>query len=279
MSTKSNGQKDPLDKFYTKQEVVQRILSDITPHIKNKLILEPSAGDGAFYKEMLKHGDCVAFDISPEHPNIIKQDYLSLSQDMLSKHNPKSLPVCIIGNPPFGESSKLAFQFLHHSMTLSNTVGFILPLSFKKVSHQNKIIKANPYFHIVHEYTLPPNSFLFDGQTYDVGAVFQLYVKKPNTRKPHKTSTKSKYLAFTTPELADFSVRRVGGSAGRASWDKSYSTSSNYFVKIKDPLDKQLAFQSFEKLVFPTISYTVGPKSLPKSELVVVFDEYWNDKL
>ena len=61
-----------LDKFYTKQEVVKRCLDQVNklPYVYDCMI-EPSAGDGAFYKN-IEHDTKIGIDIDPQHDEIIK---------------------------------------------------------------------------------------------------------------------------------------------------------------------------------------------------------------
>ena len=81
--------------------------------------IEPSAGNGSFSRQI---PNCIAFDIAPEASGIIEQDYLSLELDYL----PGRL---VIGNPPFGNQLKLAQKFFKHSITFSEYIAFILPIS------------------------------------------------------------------------------------------------------------------------------------------------------
>lgn len=101
-TTKSNGQKDPLDRFYTSPEAVQECLSklDLSQY---DIIIEPSAGRGAFSSQ-IPH--CIAYDIDPQARDIIQQDFLSLSY---SRDTTKK--TLVIGNPPYGQQCKLAITF------------------------------------------------------------------------------------------------------------------------------------------------------------------------
>ena len=64
------------DKYYTPKDLAKRLI-DKTFEIIGKEniteIIEPSAGNGSFSSQM----DCIAYDIKPEAPGIIKQDYLT----------------------------------------------------------------------------------------------------------------------------------------------------------------------------------------------------------
>ena len=85
------------DKYYTPRNAVLKVIEiiekDIMPINEFTRIIEPSAGNGAFLKELPSHA--IGFDILPEYEGIIQGDYLE--QEIEYKKN--SL---VIGNPPFG---------------------------------------------------------------------------------------------------------------------------------------------------------------------------------
>jgi len=68
------------DKFYTNLPVVELCMNKIIEHIvfeKDDLIIEPSAGDGSFINSIKQiSNNYKFFDILPDHPDIIKQDFL-----------------------------------------------------------------------------------------------------------------------------------------------------------------------------------------------------------
>ena len=72
--------RDTIDKFYTHAEVVLECYKHIKNHLgikKGDLIIEPSAGNGAFIEIIKSLTDNYRFyDIEPENDEIIKQDYL-----------------------------------------------------------------------------------------------------------------------------------------------------------------------------------------------------------
>ena len=86
-----------MDKFYTKQEVVKRCLDEINklPY-KYDCVIEPSAGDGAFYKN-IEHDTKIGIDIDPQHDEIIEGDWFNYNI------NEAYECVLVIGNPPFGQ--------------------------------------------------------------------------------------------------------------------------------------------------------------------------------
>lgn len=83
-------------------------------------VIEPSAGNGSFSEQIPSL--CWAYDIEPEHPNIIKQDYLTLDVIYLWGR-------LIIGNPPFGRCLNMAQKFFQKSTEIADYIAFILPIS------------------------------------------------------------------------------------------------------------------------------------------------------
>lgn len=255
--TKSLGRKNIFDKFYTKDSVVDFCLSKID-FFDFEDIIEPSAGNGAFSKKIK---DVIALDISPENSDIIKQDFFEFNyQPFLDKRT------LVIGNPPFGEQGQLAIRFFNQAALFADVIAFILPKSFKKISIQNRLSLD---FSLKEEYELSENAFLLEGKDYNVPCIFQIWIKTEEPRKKKKLKLESKYIEFTkTKELADFRVQRVGGNAGKAFLDKNGAVSSNYYIINHSRLSNEDFVELLNTLQYPTITFTVGPKSLPKGEFI-----------
>lgn len=253
--TKSLGQKDNLDRFYTKSSVVDFCLSKI--NLNNYThIIEPSAGSGAFSNKI---PNCIAIDIKPANDGIIACDYLAFDYS-------KYKGALVIGNPPFGQQSKLAIAFFNYSAKYAQTIAFILPKSFKKASMQNKL---DLNFRLVEEYDIESNAFLLNGADYNVPCVFQIWDRTLNKRALIKLKTTTNLLDFTKDrDLADFRIQRVGGNAGKASFDKTAALASNYYIINKSPFTNEELAAIINSLTYPTINDTVGPKSLSKGELI-----------
>lgn len=83
--------------------------------------IEPSAGNGSF-SEQIYHNVCFAYDIEPEHPNIIKADFLQQDIKYLWGR-------LVIGNPPYGRCLNLAQKFFKKSVEIADYIAFILPIS------------------------------------------------------------------------------------------------------------------------------------------------------
>lgn len=263
--TKSNGQKDPLDRFYTPDEIVQSCLTllDLTQY---DCIIEPSAGMGNFSKYL---PNCYAYDIFPMDTNIITADWLTLDKTQFQNYS--NILVC--GNPPFGEQNKLAIAFFNEAAKFCNTIAFILPLSFKKNSVQNML---NLSFSLSKELILTNAYFYLQNKdSFNVPCVFQVWEKTSIPRQKVIQKTTSELFSFTNKENADFRIQRVGGNAGKASLELNRSTSSNYFIKNLSNKTNEEFIDFINKLSYPTISFTVGPKSLSKGELIETIEANW----
>ena len=261
--TKSNGQKDELDRFYTLEPIVNKCLNLLSLE-QYDCIIEPSAGNGSFSNKI---EGCFAYDISPATDNIIKQDWFELDKTFFKNYK----NILVIGNPPFGQQNTLAISFFNESAKFADTIAFILPRSFKKDSVQNRLSLD---FSLMQELDLLDCEFALKGEEkYKVPCVFQIWKRTKEPRKKVRLKTTTDLFDFTTKDFADFRIQRVGGNAGKASKDLNYSVSSNYFIKNKTDYSTDDLIKLINSLVFPSISYTTGPKSLSKGELIATLEE------
>ena len=261
-TTKANGQKDSLDRFYTKSEVALQCLNQLQLNRYN-CIIEPSAGDGAF-SDLIQN--CFAYDISPNKDTIQQADWFALDKSQFKVHS----DILVVGNPPFGQQNTVAIAFFNEAAKFSDTIAFILPLSFKKDSIQNRL---DLNFSLVKEYELSNNSFIFNGADYAVPCMFQIWERTPEPRKRKKLRTTTNLFAFVEKGQADFRIQRVGGNAGKASFDLDRAAASNYFIKNNSSLSNSQLVELINELKFPSIEFTVGPKSLSKGELIATIEE------
>lgn len=156
-----------LDKFYTQKHVSKQCFDFLHKQLNisdEATYLEPSAGAGSFLDLLTNY---VALDIAPEDDRITEQDYLLYTTDKTD--------YITIGNPPFGNRSRLATDFFNKAASMSDVIAFIVPVSFMKWSVQ-KNLSAN---FALHSYMyLEPESFSSNGEPYSVRTVFQIWVKK-----------------------------------------------------------------------------------------------------
>ncbi len=266
--SKTGLKRDTKDKFYTHSDAVQQCVSAFQEHVvltDTDVCVEPSAGNGAFLPFIRDtFHEYYLFDIAPEHPEILQQDFLELETNSF-----QSKKTHVIGNPPFGRQSTLAIQFIKKSATFAHTISFILPKSFMKERMQDYFPSC---FHLVYQFELPKNSFLVDKQPHDVPCVFQIWVKQDTPRARKKKLVPMGYTFVKKEEQPDLAIRRVGVNCGhvdRCIQDKSIQ--SHYFLRFDAPLTRTM-FQSLSKLEFPTKDFTVGPKSISKQDIIQQFN-------
>jgi|SRR5690625_3543644 len=164
MSTK---QKDPLDRFYTKPSVALMCVNKVLKIVsEDDTFTEPSAGSGNFL-ELLPRKTRKGYDIDPCHQEVVEADYLTTSP-------PEGV---VVGNPPFGKRNSLTKAFIKHSLS-ADMIAFILPSVFRKETLQ-RVFPAN--WKLIEDIALPDNSFVFEGGSYHVPCVFQIWVDKEGT--------------------------------------------------------------------------------------------------
>lgn len=265
--------RETLDKFYTDPHIVSLCIQYISKELDiNKfqdLIIEPSAGDGAFVNGIKNMCDNHLFyDIQPANDIIAKQDYLTLPIDntIISDYQ----KIHVIGNPPFGKQSSLAIKFIKKSATYCDTISFILPKSFKKDSMQKHFPRN---FHLIFQEDLPENAFIVNNIQHNVPCVFQIWVKRKSFREvPEKLVPNNNYSIVKKNESPDISFRRVGVYAGQVSRDiENKSQQSHYFIKSKNIISDQL-LEKLNSINYHHVEDTVGAKSISKQELIKEFN-------
>ena len=227
-----------LDKYYTDPTIASKCTLLFAEYIKvkqNDIIIEPSAGNGAFIpsiQKICKHP--IFIDIAPEHPLVKKADYL----DLQLQHMQPKTDIYVIGNPPFGVKSSLAIKFIRKSCQFCKAFGFILPRSFAN-KYMQKSVPLN--FHLMKSIHLPDNSFIFEGRPYTVPSVFQIWKKYDYLRNKEKKMTPSGYKFVRKTQRPDFAIRRVGNKSGHITIKplSLLSSNSHYFVKLNEPKNMQ----------------------------------------
>jgi hypothetical protein len=251
-----------LDQFYTHEAVAEELYDWFCTHFDpNELVfVEPSAGRGAFSR--LFPPGSLAYDIDPQGPGIIKADFLSTPLPQVGK-------VAVVGNPPFGKNASLAVKFFNHAaINKAEVIAMIVPLTFQKVSLQNRL---NLEFHCIAEKIVPQNAFIMAGHTKKIPTVFQIWTRCDNPRAKNILPTTHPDFNFTRAESATFAIRRVGDAAGKVHWDFSSSDSSNYFMSANTE-GVESVFSSID--FGPVARRTAGNPSLSKTELVDLYVRY-----
>jgi hypothetical protein len=257
-----------IDKFYTNESAVNLCCSLINEKLSvnsEDLIIEPSAGNGSFIEAIkLLSPNHKFYDLKPENPEIIEQDYLDLNYHSIQEQFKK---IHIIGNPPFGRQSSLAIKFIKKSCEFGNSVSFILPKSFKKDSLKRAFPSS---FHLVFEIDLPENSFLVEGNQHNVDTIFQIWEKKDSDREIIEKIKPNGFIFVKQDEAPDISFRRVGVYAGKIDKNIEKSIQSHYFIKF---INNKTIEENLTKLKHIQFNHnnTVGPKSISKQELIKEF--------
>ena len=173
------------DQFFTKPDVskkcikiTQKYIDWIRPSMEQVMLIEPSAGNGDFYYNF-PPGIRLAFDIDrPQHINKIRPGFLYIEKDFLSIDHLHP-DMIYIGNPPFGKSGKIAFEFMQKCMDFkASIIAFILPPNINSRARMATI--KDKGYGIVHYEKLPDHSFYFDnGEKIDMVAesIFQIYMR------------------------------------------------------------------------------------------------------
>jgi predicted RNA methylase len=278
METKETKQtkglkRDVIDKFYTKKEIVDYIIELFKEYVapnNDDLIIEPSAGNGAFI-DAIKSLKCnyEFYDLEPEHVEIIKQDYLlyNYNTNAIANANNK---IHILGNPPFGRQSSLAIKFIKKSCEFCSSISFILPRSFKKDSLKKTF---PPNFHLLCEIDLPEKSFLVNTKEHDVPCIFQIWINKTYAREITEKLEPHNFIFVKKTDNPSISFRRVGVNAGTIDVNSSNkSIQSHYFIRFTNTNDLAKNLDLLKSIVYD-FNNTVGPKSIGKQELIKEFNK------
>ena len=275
--TATDARKEGLDKFYTNLDVVDLCIGRLVEFYGWgvwDLVIEPSAGNGSFFLK-IPLVNKVGLDIAPEHPDIIKQDFFTYVP-------PSGKKVLVIGNPPFGKNCSLAISFFNHAAERCDTIAFIIPKTFRRVSVQNKL---NKYFHLVTDIELPAGSCSFTPPMM-VKCCFQVWTKSGGEREVVTLDTVHDdwtFLAFgpkddkgqpTPPLGADFALRAYGGKCGeiqRVDLDMLRPKSWHW---IRSNIDVELLIERFSGLDYSESKNTARQNSFGRGELVKLYGDY-----
>lgn len=267
MPIKKIIKKNELDKFYTQKNIAAECIEYLKLYINDKTILiEPSAGNGSF-SDLI---ECIAYDIAPENDRIIKKDFFDV---VIKDEN-----ICVFGNPPFGNRSNLAKQFISHALN-AGIIAFILPEVFMKFTYQ-QIFPSS--WKLVHQNKLENNSFLLENKEYHVPSVFQIWIKDCD-----KEDLRAKKIIIT--ETNDFSIVGKHDSSGVIfSFGASPSkiihreavkeSNRGYFLSPK--IDKELLITKIKAVNWNNYgksSVSGGVFWLTKTEYIMSYEDFYNE--
>lgn len=187
--------KDSLDRFYTSEVTAKECFNEALFFLEQKdwdRIIEPSCGGGAFLNLMIdrfKGTDAIGFDLDPSCVGVKElgakclnwfdyvDEYKPSGDDMMNHvmfgYELPSRNVAVIGNPPFGKRNDLSRRFIEHSIYSGATlIAMILPSVYEKHTLQRSF---PPNWKLLHNRRLPKNSFVFNGEPYNVHCSFQIW--------------------------------------------------------------------------------------------------------
>jgi len=271
-----------LDKFYTIPSIVDKCITILQTKYnwdKWDLVIEPSAGNGSFLTKIPSEKK-VGMDLSPEHPDIIKQDFFDYLPSIINSNT----YYLVIGNPPFGKVSSLAIKFFNHAATFSNVIAFIIPRTFRRISVKNKL---NKHFHLILDEEIPTSPCSFN-PPMSVKCCFQVWEKKEYEREIIKLETTHEdwnFLKFgpiddngqpTPPDNADFAIRAYGGKCGEIKKEQLELLRPKSWHWIKCNIDENILIDRFNKLDYSNSLNTARQNSMGKGELVSLYITFVN---
>lgn len=192
-----------LDQWFTQQHIADRLVNTLwrLGYLRDDLcVVEPSAGAGSFVRALRSSNrlDVLAYDIDP-HPDLPD----TVVNDWLAHQVPCDV---VVGNPPYGHKGALATKFINASLTVADTVAFIVPVTLSTSFTAQRHVDASAS--LVYEEPIPDGAFLFEGRMRTVPSVFQVWTRLP------------KDLRLTPPALShpDFDMRIYNKTAGARKW-------------------------------------------------------------
>lgn len=196
-----------LDQYYTNEHVARvcyrkviDFLREDGIEIEDCFFIEPSAGDGSFYK-LLPSNSRLGIDICPMFQGIEKKDFLTWEPVF-----PKNKIVVYIGNPPFGYRGWLALQFVNKCAQNADYIFFVLPMSFQSIGKGSPRKRVNGVSLVRYE-VLPTNSYhSIDGTQEKINALWTVWRKGENCI-PEEPDV-SEYIDLFTVDLRQ--ERRCG---------------------------------------------------------------------
>jgi len=269
--TRSEG----LDKFYTIVPVSKKCISTVsTIYLWDSwdLIIEPSAGNGNFFTNIpVQPSRKIGIDISPEHVDIIKGDFL--------EYNPPPGKILVIGNPPFGKNSSLAVKFFNHAALWSQTIAFIVPRTFRRESIQNRL---NLGFKLILDEDISSTPCSFN-PPMSAKCCFQVWERTIEDARTivnlATTHADWEFLPFgpidsrnqpTPPLGADFAIRAYGGKCGEIRTANLHLLRPKSWHWIRCP-DKETLMERFGRLDYSSSMNTARQNSMGRGELVKLY--------
>ena len=256
-----------LDKYYTDPQLAKYCIDKTYEIIGEENItevIEPSAGNGSFSLQIPSL--CRAYDIEPEHPSIIKQDFLNLDIPYLHGR-------LIIGNPPFGSRMSLAQKFYKKSVELGDYIAFILPIS--QLDNPSSLYE----FDLIYSEDLGLRRY----SDREIHCCFNIY-KRPAHGLNTKNSFKLKDVTIIRQDSkkyadADYDIRMCNwgdATAGKIlKEDEHYS--AEYKIKINNPLIKNEVIQVLKNINWRNEINSTAMLKIKQFHIIKVLKKYINN--
>jgi hypothetical protein len=270
-----------LDKFYTVPVISRKCIDQVGTYYQWDtwdLVIEPSAGNGSFLTQ-IPSDKRVGLDLAPEHDEIAPQDFFTYSPPIESAKK----KILVIGNPPFGRVCSLAIRFFNHSAEWAEVIAFIIPITFRRVSVQNKL---NLNFHLIHDEDIPMTPCSFDPPMM-AKCCFQIWARKDTQRSVTELSTIHEDWEFislgpndakgqpTPPIGADFAIRAYGGKCGDivTTHLDQLRPKSWHWIKSNTSIGPTELIRRFQSLDYSLSRDTARQNSIGRGELVKLYSD------
>lgn len=270
------------DKYYTNENISKLCVEKTFEICKNEqfdIILEPSAGNGSFKKQLDNYNkNVLAMDIKPEELSIIKQDFFTYEYDNTKRY-------LTIGNPPFGVGCSLAVKFFNYSAKFSNVIAFIIPKTFRRQSIQNKL---NTDFELIFDMDIPENPCSFTPKM-SVKCCFQIWKKYENGKKRNHIILDKKHIHFeflkygekddnnqpTPPKNADFALKAYGSNCGEIKKDnlQILRPKSWHWIKNTNVISLETLIENFNKIDYNISKNSARQDSLGQKDLIYLYTQ------
>ena len=252
------------DKYYTSQELAQYCWCKTLEIIgKNNIseIIEPSSGNGVFYKLGCHFG----YDISPDYidEHIIIGDFLKQPIVYLWGR------LCI-GNPPYGMHMGLAKKFYNKCCEIGDYVAFILPIS--QLNNSSSMYK----FDLIYSEDLGVQNY--SGR--ELHCCFNIYRRPENGEENKKKINKSDIIKIFRQDSVGYSERPFDiricywgdGTCGKIlKDDETYS--AEYKILIIDESKKQEVVDFITNFDWKNYKNSIASKKIQQFHIINAINE------
>jgi hypothetical protein len=207
-------------------------LTELLIDVNDYVFLEPSAGNGSFYK-LLPENRKIGLDIEPKLDGIIKQDFFSWEPEINEKNK-----IISVGNPPFGLRGNLALRFINRAAKFCDFVAFILPPLFDSDGKGNCMGRVE-MLNLIHSEKINTDFYYPNGEKIKINVVFQIWAKNYKVEEENKSNC-SEYVKIYS--LTD------GGTPGTTRNKNMLDKCDFYLASSSFEKEKMKIYPSFEDL-------------------------------